>query len=84
MARVTRIFHLQIPADLPVVRTNWTSCTVGWADHVARLDTAVKRKMFALAKNQNLPLRCSADNAVSTVTVLTYSYQLRQLTLSVW
>jgi len=57
---------------------------VGCAEHVASTDTEVKRKISVRAMNQNLALRCSVDNPVCTVTMLTQSHKLCRLTLSMW
>ena len=73
MAQGNRIFHQHIAKDFPLASKIWRPCTVGWVDHVASLDTEMKRKMSALAKNQTLTLRCSVDNPVSIVTVLTHT-----------
>ena len=76
MTRGKTIFHLHFPTNFPLANRNWHPYRVGWADHVASLDTAVKRKISALPKNQNLTLRCSVDNPVRIVFVLTHQHKL--------
>jgi len=71
ISRGKTIFRFHISTDFPQASRKWRPCTKGWANHVASLATELKRKIPALAKNQNLILRCSVDNAVRIVSELT-------------